>query len=100
MCRSWLAISCLFLDSDRRWILQIYILLVGLLQHLDLLDVDALLAIARHFEVLEVDAVSIDLVDGVNTSVCLLASIEAIARVPLRGLDNSGCQAALLGLRC
>jgi len=54
-------------------------LLVGLLQHLDLLDVDALLAVARHFEVLEVDAVSIGLVDGVNTSVCLLASIEAIA---------------------
>ena len=67
------------MDSDCCWILQIYMLLVGLLQHLDLLDVDALLAVGRHLEVLEVDAVSIGLVDSVDTSVCLLAPVEAIA---------------------
>lgn len=77
--RSGLAISSLLLDSGRRWILQIYMLRAGLLQHLDLLDVDALLPVARHFEVVEVDAVGIGLVDGVNTSVGLLASVEAIA---------------------
>ena len=67
------------MDPDCCWILQIYMLLVGLLQHLDLLDVDALLAVGRHLGVLEVDAVSIGLVDSVDTSVCLLAPVEAIA---------------------
>lgn len=74
------------MDSGGCWVLQINLMLVlGLLQHLDLLDVDALLAVGGHLiiiiiEVFEVDAVGIAvLLDGVNTGVCVLASVEAIA---------------------
>jgi hypothetical protein len=76
-----LAISSSFMDSAGSWVLQINrLLVVGLLQHLDLLDVDALFAVGGHLEVVEVDAVGIAvLLDGVNTGVCILASVEAAA---------------------
>jgi len=84
--RIHLAIGNSFVDSGGCWVLQINLMLVlGLLQHLDLLDVDALLAVGGHLiiiiiEVFEVDAVGIAvLLDGVNTGVCVLASVEAIA---------------------
>jgi hypothetical protein len=81
MRRPRLAIGSSFMDSGGSWVLHINLLLVvGLLQHLDLLDVDALLTVGGHLEVFEVDAVGIAvLLDGVNTSVCILASVEAAA---------------------
>ena len=55
-------------------------LVAGCLQHLDLLDVDALLTLGSHFEVFEVDAVGIAFsLDSVDAGVCVLASVEAIA---------------------
>ena len=76
-----LAISTSLVDSGDCWILQIYLMLIfGLLQHLDLLDVDALLAVGGHFEVFEVYAIGIAvLLDGIDTGICVLASVEAIA---------------------
>lgn len=76
-----LAIRNSLVDSGGCWVLQINLMpVLRLLQYLDLLDVDALLAVGGHLEVFEVDAIGVAvLLDGVNTGVCVLASVEAIA---------------------
>lgn len=76
-----LAIRNSLVDSSGCWVLQINLMpVLRLLQYLDLLDVDALLAVGGHLEVFEVDAIGVAvLLDGVNTGVCVLASVEAIA---------------------